>query len=103
MGENSTTCIVDGYWTEPNISCDRKLPNFIIIYYICCCIVAVLCPTPKYKNMIIPEERKDGYRFGDLIKLKCIDGYRMLGDGAVRCSSKGRWSRMKGKCSSKYK
>lgn len=23
-GDNFTTCILDGYWTEPNVSCDRK-------------------------------------------------------------------------------
>lgn len=23
-GENASVCIVDGYWTEPNITCDRK-------------------------------------------------------------------------------
>lgn len=25
VGESLTTCIIDGYWTEPNVSCDRKL------------------------------------------------------------------------------
>lgn len=24
-GYNYTTCIVDGYWTEPKINCDRKI------------------------------------------------------------------------------
>lgn len=24
-GENTSVCIVDGYWSEPNITCDRKL------------------------------------------------------------------------------
>lgn len=23
-GDNSTTCILDGYWTQPNVTCKRK-------------------------------------------------------------------------------
>lgn len=24
VGDNSTSCILDGYWSEPKISCERK-------------------------------------------------------------------------------
>lgn len=33
-GDNMTTCIIDGYWTEPNITCnsknDEKSSTFIL-------------------------------------------------------------------------
>lgn len=24
LGENTSTCIIDGYWTEPNITCNSE-------------------------------------------------------------------------------
>ncbi|XP_015834822.1 sushi, von Willebrand factor type A, EGF and pentraxin domain-containing protein 1 isoform X1 [Tribolium castaneum] len=86
LGDNSTSCIIDGYWTEPNITCRP-----------------VDCPTPKYHNMVVKTEpdQNGKYHFGNMVKFDCIDGYKIFGDGTIRCLANGRWSRMRAKCSKK--
>ncbi|RZB38885.1 sushi, von Willebrand factor type A, EGF and pentraxin domain-containing protein 1-like [Asbolus verrucosus] len=84
-GDSSTTCIIDGYWTEPNTTCNP-----------------IICPSPKFKNMIMKGGTNNKeYHFGNMIKFDCIEGYRMFGDSSVRCLANGKWTRMRGKCSKK--
>nr|XP_023016002.1 sushi, von Willebrand factor type A, EGF and pentraxin domain-containing protein 1-like [Leptinotarsa decemlineata] len=82
-GENTTTCIIDGYWTEPNISCDP-----------------VKCgKLPTFKNMKPLQVAKDGsYHFGNVVSFECDDGYKMFGNKVIRCTPSGKWSKMQGKC-----
>ncbi|CAH1159654.1 unnamed protein product [Phaedon cochleariae] len=82
-GENVTTCIIDGYWSEPNISCN-----------------AIVCGNPPvFRNMMIKENlKKSSYKFGNMLSYVCDEGYNMFGTNMVRCMINGKWSRMQGKC-----
>ncbi|XP_057660658.1 sushi, von Willebrand factor type A, EGF and pentraxin domain-containing protein 1-like isoform X1 [Diorhabda carinulata] len=83
LGDKTTTCILDGYWTEANITCDPIT-----------CIT-----TPKFKNMmIVGYEGNNTHYYGDVINFKCDDGYDKLGNLAIRCLASGKWSRIQGKC-----
>lgn len=103
-GENTTTCIIDGYWTEPNITCNRTFtPTYLFFLLLHLNVVAIMCSPPKFKNMVVKGEAKnnDKYYFGNTIKFDCIEGYKVFGDGTTRCLANGRWSRMRAKCSSR--
>ncbi|GJQ65520.1 hypothetical protein Trydic_g7621 [Trypoxylus dichotomus] len=86
MGDSITTCILDGYWTQPNITCEL-VP------------VTAKCPTPpKVKNAQLVEGSKLDYFAGDKTNYECAEGYRLLGNAFVKCSTSGKWSRFGGKC-----
>ncbi|KAF2886660.1 hypothetical protein ILUMI_19512, partial [Ignelater luminosus] len=83
-GDNATTCIVDGYWTETNVSCDP-----------------IICGKPlSFKNMVIKDAHlfNDTYHFGNMITFECIEGYRIFGNSVIRCLANGKWTKMQGKC-----
>ncbi|CAH1105370.1 unnamed protein product [Psylliodes chrysocephalus] len=85
VGDNSTSCILDGYWSEPKISCEP-----------------ITCgASPKFKNMVREEEQtvKHSYKVGDKILFKCNEGYVKLGNNPfIRCMASSKWSRLQGKC-----
>ncbi|KAI4463057.1 complement component-related sushi domain-containing [Holotrichia oblita] len=86
IGENTTTCILDGYWTQPNITCELI-------------VVAVKCPSsPKIKNAVLVDSITADYVAGDKIIYTCVEGYRLLGNAFIKCSTSGKWSRFNGRC-----
>ncbi|KAK4887668.1 hypothetical protein RN001_003939 [Aquatica leii] len=84
---SSATCILDGYWTEIDLSCN-----------------VVTCDNPpKFNKMQIKHKIliNTKYHYGNMVTYECMDGYRMFGNGAIRCLSNGRWTRLQGKCTRK--
>ncbi|CAG9762396.1 unnamed protein product [Ceutorhynchus assimilis] len=80
-GSNTTTCITDGYWTEPNLTCK-----------------AILCQPPQTMKMMLLKNKVENYKFGTVLNYQCQEGYKMIGNNAIRCTLLGRWSKMQGKC-----
>ncbi|KRT85211.1 EGF domain-containing protein, partial [Oryctes borbonicus] len=86
VGDSITTCILDGYWTQPNITCEL-VP------------AAAKCPAPpKVKNAKLIQINTVEYFAGDKVNYECVEGYRLLGNAFVKCSASGKWSRFGGKC-----
>ncbi|XP_030767169.1 sushi, von Willebrand factor type A, EGF and pentraxin domain-containing protein 1-like [Sitophilus oryzae] len=87
VGVNVSTCIIDGYWTEPNITCQ-----------------AIICPeVPTFKNMVLKSSdiSVTVYQAGNMLTYECPEGYKMFGTGIIRCTILGRWSKMQSRCSKK--
>nr|XP_022902897.1 sushi, von Willebrand factor type A, EGF and pentraxin domain-containing protein 1-like isoform X2 [Onthophagus taurus] len=82
-GVSTSTCIIDGYWSQPNVTCKtKKCPN-----------------PPKIKNSkIMKAFEKSFYVVGDNITFECLPGYKLLGNSIVRCIDPGKWTRIKPKC-----
>ncbi|CAG9855886.1 unnamed protein product [Phyllotreta striolata] len=85
IGDNSSTCILDGYWSEPNISCQKTITCGI---------------WPKFKNTISkPATSEERHAVGDKVVFECEEGYAKLGVNLfIRCLPTGKWSRLQGKC-----
>lgn len=105
-GDNASVCILDGYWTEPNATCDRRFVDFCVSSYssiISLFIIAVICPPPpKLPNMMMTAKHfnatQNVYQFGNMANFECLEGYRMYGNKTIRCLANGKWTRMQGKC-----
>ncbi|KAH1026828.1 hypothetical protein HUJ05_000441 [Dendroctonus ponderosae] len=76
VGVNISTCIVDGYWTEPNITCQ-----------------AITCPSPPlFLNMVLKSKEPH------MLTYQCQEGYKLVGNAVIQCTTLGKWSRLQGKC-----
>ncbi|XP_076273096.1 sushi, von Willebrand factor type A, EGF and pentraxin domain-containing protein 1-like isoform X1 [Rhynchophorus ferrugineus] len=86
-GIGLSTCIIDGYWTEPNMSCQP-----------------IQCPkVPTFKNMSLKKQSAaiKPYQFGNVLHYECDEGHKMLGPGTLRCTMLGKWSKMQSRCTRK--
>ncbi|XP_066147032.1 sushi, von Willebrand factor type A, EGF and pentraxin domain-containing protein 1-like [Euwallacea fornicatus] len=84
-GVNISSCIVDGYWTDHNVTCE-----------------VIECPLPpqlENKTMKYKELQVERNTYGTMLKYECLDGYTLSGDGVIRCTSTGTWSKIQAICS----
>ncbi|XP_050300407.1 sushi, von Willebrand factor type A, EGF and pentraxin domain-containing protein 1-like [Anthonomus grandis grandis] len=84
VGVSRSTCIVDGYWTEINMTCE-----------------AITCDRPpSFENMVLQHKEllTGKYIFGNLLTYECKEGFFMVGRSLIRCTTFGRWSKMQGRC-----
>lgn len=104
QGDNTSICIIDGYWTEPNFTC-KGMSAYSYYATTSFLILGALCPEPsKYRNMVVKRlnASENAYYLGDIATYECIDGFKKFGNLAVRCLSMGRWSKMLGSCTSSH-
>ncbi|CAH0560178.1 unnamed protein product [Brassicogethes aeneus] len=84
IGSNSSVCIVDGYWSEMNATCE-----------------SIKCgkPTIPFKMQLkYKEEDKAIYEYGNKITFGCKKGYKLVGNDTIRCQEDTTWSTNLGEC-----
>lgn len=63
----------------------------------------ITCRDPKIPlNMVQSENHVSYYSPGSSVDFSCVEGYKMLGNNMIHCTKSGRWTRLQGKCRSKY-
>lgn len=56
-------------------------------------------PTIIDAKFLLNTNESKIYEFGRVIQYICSSGYRLFGQGTIRCLASGNWSKMQGKCS----
>ncbi|XP_043472287.1 sushi, von Willebrand factor type A, EGF and pentraxin domain-containing protein 1-like isoform X2 [Leptopilina heterotoma] len=62
---------------------------------------SIICenPTlPPHAELKYANYKPTKYIFGNMLIYQCIPGYRIYGQGIIRCLSNAKWSRIRGKC-----
>ncbi|XP_060069923.1 sushi, von Willebrand factor type A, EGF and pentraxin domain-containing protein 1-like [Ylistrum balloti] len=74
VGDSHLYCQADGTWNTSLPTCQ-----------------AVVCPVPVLNDNSLVENGSNPYVFGDIIHVKCKQGYQLFGYDIFMCKSDGRW------------
>lgn len=63
----------------------------------------VTCRKPTLPFNAVLKQNETDYNIDDIINFECIPGYRIFGQSTAKCLPNGKWSKIRGRCSSKLK